>query len=301
MSFGDVQISIMKGVSKELYPFEGSFLEIGGVRMHYLDEGEGPPVVCVHGNPTWSFYYRNLVTALRNRHRVIVPDHIGCGFSDVPDDELYDYTLSRRIEDLETLIESLQVGPVDLVVHDWGGAIGIGWAVRHPEKLRRLVILNTGAFHLPEDKTLPWQLWFVRNTPLGAALVRGGNAFARGATWMAVTKKRLSKAERDAYCAPYHDWQSRLATLRFVQDIPLAPGDPAYDTVSAIEAALPELDRHPVMICWGLKDFVFDHHFLSAFREAFPNAEVHEFPDCGHYVLEDAAEEIIPLVKRFLE
>ena len=118
---------------------------------------------------------------------------------------------------------------------------------------------------------------------------------------MAVTKKRLSKAERDAYCAPYHDWQSRLATLRFVQDIPLSPGDPAYDAVSEIEAALPRLQRHPVMICWGLKDFVFDHHFLTVFRDAFPDAEVHEFPDCGHYVLEDAEEEIIPLVRRFLE
>ena len=106
-----------------------------------------------------------------------------------------------------------------------------------------------------------------------------------------MTKKRLSKAERDAYCAPYHDWQSRLATLRFVQDIPLSPGDPAYDTVSEIEAALPRLQRHPVMICWGLEDFVFDHHFLAVFREAFPSAEVHEFPDCGHYVLEDAEEE----------
>jgi haloalkane dehalogenase len=290
----------MKGVAKELYPFEGSFLEIDGARMHYLDEGAGEPVLCVHGNPTWSFYYRNLVTALSDRHRVIVPDHIGCGYSDVPPDTDYDYTLGRRIDDLEALMATLDPGPVNLVVHDWGGAIGIGWAVRNPERIRRLVILNTAAFHLPPDKALPWQLWFVRNTPLGAAMVRGGNAFARGAAWVACTKKRLSKAERDAYCAPYHDWNSRLATLRFVQDIPLAEGDRAFAAITEIQEALPTLARHPVMICWGLKDFVFDHHFLSVFKGVFPDADVHEFPDCGHYILEDAQDEIIPLVRTFL-
>jgi haloalkane dehalogenase len=268
--------------------------------MHYLDEGAGETVVCVHGNPTWSFYYRQLVEALRGSHRVVVPDHIGCGMSEMPGDDRYRYTLERRIDDLEALMGRLALEGVTLVVHDWGGAIGLGWAVRHPERVRRLVILNTAAFHLPPDKRLPWQLWLVRGTPLGALLVRGLNAFARGATHVACTRARMSRSVRNAYCAPYDSWANRRAVLRFVQDIPLEPGDPAYDVLSGIEHGLANLADRPALILWGARDFVFDHHFLAVWRRVLPTAEVHEFADCGHYVLEDAAEEIIPLVRRFL-
>jgi len=268
--------------------------------MHYLDEGAGETVVCVHGNPTWSFYYRQLVEALRGSHRVVVPDHIGCGMSEMPGDDRYRYTLERRIDDLEALMGRLALDGVTLVVHDWGGAIGLGWAVRHPERVRRLVILNTAAFHLPPDKRLPWQLWLVRGTPLGALLVRGLNAFARGATHVACTRARMSRSVRNAYCAPYDSWANRRAVLRFVQDIPLEPGDPAYDVLSGIEHGLANLADRPALILWGARDFVFDHHFLAVWRRVFPSAEVHEFADCGHYVLEDAADRIIPLVKSFL-
>ncbi len=290
----------MKSIPRELYPFDGAYLDLGGHRMHYLDEGLGSPVLCVHGNPTWSFYYRDLVLGLRNEHRVVVPDHIGCGLSDAPADEAYDYTLARRIDDLEALVDRLDLGPLDLVVHDWGGAIGMGWAARHPDMVRRLVILNTAAFHLPAAKTMPWQLSLVRDTGVGAVMVRGLNAFARGATHLACTRRNLPKAVRNAYCAPYDSWRRRIATLRFVQDIPLKPSDPAYDTISSIQVALPQFADRPILICWGLKDFVFDHHFLTRWRAIYPEAEVHEYPDCGHYILEDAGDEIIPLIGRFL-
>jgi haloalkane dehalogenase len=289
----------MRPIPRDLYPFEGRYHEVGGVRMHYLDEGHGDPVVCVHGNPTWSFYYRKLVAGLSSSHRVIVPDHVGCGLSDKPGDDRYDYTLARRISDIEDLLDHLDVRRVTLVVHDWGGAIGLGWAVRHPDRVSRLVILNTGAFHLPPGKRLPWQLWTVRNTPIGALLVRGFNAFARGAARVACTRIRLERSVRDAYCAPYDSWSNRIATLRFVQDIPLSPSDPAYDVISAIRDGLSAFDDRPVMVCWGCRDFVFDRHFLKEWRRIFPAADVHEFADCGHYVMEDASEEIIGLVRRF--
>ena len=187
--------------------------------------------MAVHGNPTWSFYYRDLVRELRADYRVIVPDHMGCGLSDKPGDDVYDYTLNRRIEDFSRLMDDLELDDINLVVHDWGGMIGLGWAVRHPERVKRLVILNTAAFHLPKSKTFPWQLWLVRDTPLGPLMVRGLNAFARGASRVACTRKSLSKEVRDAYCAPYDSWTDRIATLRFVQDIPLRPGD--RDTTSS--------------------------------------------------------------------
>ncbi|MCU0303536.1 MAG: alpha/beta fold hydrolase [Thermoanaerobaculales bacterium] len=291
----------MKSIAPDLYPFESRFIELEGLRLHYLDEGVGAPVVAVHGNPTWSFYYRELVKDLRRDHRVIVPDHIGMGLSDKPGDESYPYTLARRVADFETLMERLGLADVTLVVHDWGGAIGCAWAGRHPELVKRLVVLNTAAFHLPPGKRLPWQLWVVRSTPLGAALVRGLNGFARGATRLGCTRRPMAKEIRDAYCAPYDAWGSRRAVLRFVEDIPLRPGDPGYELVSEIAGNLPKLVGTPVMICWGDRDFVFDHHFLAEWQRIFPSAEVHRFADGGHYILEDYPDRIVPLIRGFLE
>jgi len=290
----------MRIIPEHLYPFESHWLKLDKLRLHYLDEGNGEAVVAVHGNPTWSFYYRDLVRDLRSDYRVIVPDHIGCGLSDKPSDDVYEYTLERRIGDFSRLIDDLGLDDINLVVHDWGGMIGLGWAVRNPERIKRLVILNTAAFHLPKSKSFPWQLWLVRDTPLGPLMVRGFNAFARGATRAACTRKNLSKEVRDAYCAPYDSWADRIATLRFVQDIPLGPGDPGYDIVSDTAARLEVFRERPVLVCWGDKDFVFDHHFLVEWQRILPGADVHRFADCGHYILEDASEEIIPLIRQFL-
>jgi len=291
----------MRDVPKSLYPFEGRYLDLAGLKYHYLDEGEGEPIVAVHGNPTWSFYYRELVKAFRDDHRVVVPDHIGCGLSDKPGDDGYDYTLQRRIDDLGVLMDHLGLSGINLVVHDWGGAIGLGWAVRHPDRVARVVILNTAAFQLPDGKALPWQLWWVRNTPIGTLLVRGCNAFARGATRMAVTERRLRKEVRDAFCAPYDSWSNRIATLRFVQDIPLAPEDPAYAALAKTTESLHVFANHPIMICWGARDFVFDDHFLDQWRKTYPHADVHRFPNAGHYVMEDESDRILSLMRVFME
>jgi pimeloyl-ACP methyl ester carboxylesterase len=289
----------MQKIAEHLYPFENQWIDLGGLKLHYLDEGEGEVVVAVHGNPTWSFYYRDLVRDLRVDHRVVVPDQIGCGLSDKPGDSSYEYTMSRRIDDFGRLMDELELTDINLVVHDWGGMIGLAWAVRHPDRIKRLVLLNTAAFHLPKAKPFPWQLWMAR-TPLGPLLVRGLNAFSRFATHLAVTRKRLSSEIRDAYCAPYDSWNDRIATLRFVQDVPLKPGDRGYEIVSETAARLDVFRDRPVLVCWGDRDFVFDHHFLEVWRQIYPDAEVHTFADCGHYILEDASEEVIPLIRSFL-
>ena len=288
-------------VPQSLYPFSGKFMALnGGAKMHYLDEGSGEPVVMLHGNPSWSFYYRDLAQALRGGSRVIVPDHIGCGLSDKPGDDRYEYTLKNRVDDVEFLLDALGVKEnIILVVHDWGGMIGLAWAVRHPERIKKLVILNTGAFFLPDGKSFPAALRLCR-TPLGAALIRGFNAFARGAAWTGCKRHRMPKALRDAYAAPYDSWANRIATLRFVEDIPLKPDDKAYGLVHETQEKLGSLAALPLLICWGMKDFVFDGHFLEEWKRRFPRAEVHAFPDCGHYILEDAKEEVIPLIKNFI-
>ncbi len=286
---------------KQEYPFQGNFLDLDGLKYHYLDEGQGDPVIMLHGNPSWSFYYRNLVKTLSKQYRTIVPDHIGCGLSDKPADSQYQFTLSQRVADLDRLIQHLELPEkVTLVVHDWGGMIGMTWAALNPGRLARLVVLNTAAFPLPATKPLPLALKICRNTQLGAFLIQGFNAFARGAAWVGCKRQRMGAELRKLYCSPYDNWQHRVATLRFVQDIPLESGDPGYDLVLKTEQSLAGYTKLPTTIFWGEQDFVFDKHFLAQWQKHMPHAEVHSYPDCGHYILEDAKQEIIPLIDQFL-
>lgn len=286
------------------YPFQGHHHEVRpGLRMHYLDEGprDGEVIVMLHGNPSWSYYWRHLVLALRDRYRCIVPDHIGMGFSDKPDDSGYAYTLQSRVDDLAALLEHLGIRrDITLAVHDWGGMIGFGWALSHAAAVRRLVITNTASFGLPKAKTMPWQLTLGRDSKLGALLIRGFNAFAAGAARFGVVQP-MPAAVRRAYCAPYDSWRNRISTLRFVQDIPLAPGDRAWALVEDAGRRLHEFADRPALLGWGLKDFVFDRHFLDGFTAALPGAEVHAYEDAGHYVLEDKHGELVPKVRAFLE
>jgi len=287
---------------KKHYPFTGKHLDLDGLRYHYLDEGSGPAMVMVHGNPSWSFYYRNLVTALSKRYRCIVPDHIGCGFSDKPGDDRYDYTLAQRVDDLEQLLDHLGVTDnITLVVHDWGGMIGMAFAVRHPGRIKRLVVMNTAAFHLPPTKRFPLALRICRDTKLGSLLVRAFNAFSLAASFVGCKRNPMPAELRKLYRLPYNSWQNRIATLRFVQDIPLSPGDRTYDLVSSVAKGIGQFHDLPMVILWGERDFVFDRHFLAEWQRRFPKAEVHRYPDAGHYILEDMKEDVVPLIAEFLE
>ena len=284
------------------YPFTPkSFVHANGLTQSYLDEGEGDPVVMLHGNPSWSYYWRHLVLGLRDDYRCIVPDHIGMGLSDKPADPAYGYTLRNRVQDLDRLLDHAGVGDnVTLAVHDWGGMIGFGWALKHASRVKRLVILNTGAFPLPAAKPLPWQLNLGRNWRLGEWLIRGANAFAAGAAKDGVVTP-LDPAVKDALLAPYDSWANRIATVRFVQDIPLQAGDRAWDLVEDSGRRLAEFANRPVFIGWGLKDFVFDHHFLKGFEDALPRAEKQIYEDAGHYVLEDKHKVLVPRIRDFLD
>ena len=285
-----------------LFPFAPHYFDRGKSRMQFLDEGAGDPVVMLHGNPTWSFYYRNLVFALRNRFRCIVPDHMGCGLSDKPQPPDYDYSLKSRVEDVTALLDHLNVREnVTLIVHDWGGMIGMAWATRYANRVKKLVILNTAAFHLPRTKSFPFRLWLGRNTLLGAWLIRSRNLFVTHAANVGVKRAQLPPEVREWYLKPYDSWENRVAVLKFVQTIPLKPTDPGYDIVTETEAGLATFSQTPMLICWGMQDFVFDRHVLEKCQARFPHAAVHRFPDCGHYILEDAAKEVVALVERFVE
>ena len=279
----------------DLYPFTSHYLDVGGPWMHYVDEGTGSPVVMLHGNPTWSFYYRELIRGLRDDHRVIAPDHIGCGLSDKPQE--YDYTLSTHIDNLGRLLDHLGLDDVTLVVHDWGGAIGFGWAMRYPQHVRRLVIFNTAAFPGP----CPWRIRICRWPVFGEVVLRGLNGFARAAVRMACkNRKRMTVRVKRAYLWPYDSYANRIATLWFVRDIPLKRSQASYRVLAEIDASLSQFRDRPSLICWGARDFCFNDWFLSEWKTRFPQAEVHRFEDAGHYVVEDASDRILPLMKTFL-
>lgn len=282
---------------RQLYPFASHEIALDGLRYHYLDEGRGEPLLLVHGNPTWSFYWRELVRALAGRYRLIVPDHIGCGLSDKPQN--YEYRLARHIANLRRLIAELKLEGVTLLAHDWGGAIGLGAAVSEPKRFCRLVLFNTAAFH---SRRIPWRIRLCRTPLLGRLAVQGANAFARAALSMAVTHhERMTAAVRAGLLAPYDSWAHRIAIHRFVQDIPRSPRHPSYATLAELEEKLPLLRDLPTMFIWGMRDWCFTPHFLERFLEFFPAAEAHRLADAGHYVVEDAHEQIVPLVERFLE
>lgn len=284
------------GAIGKLYPFQSHSIALAGHTYHYLDEGSGEPLVMLHGNPTWSFYYRALIAEFRATHRVIVPDHMGCGLSDKP--QAYPYTLAQHIANLEALIEALTLERMTLVLHDWGGAIGMGYALRHPERVTRFVLFNTAAF--PSSR-IPFRIALCKLPIVGALAVRGLNAFAGLAPLMACAKQeRMTPDVKAGYLAPYDSYAHRVAILRFVQDIPMSPAHPTYALVEEIGKGLATFTNRPMLIIWGEQDWCFTTEFLAEWQQRFPNADIHRIPNAGHYVVEDAHEQIIPWMREFL-
>ncbi len=281
----------------------GCYVDIGGHSLHYIDAGPcaDEPVLMLHGNPTWSYHFRHLIAALVDRHRCLAPDHIGMGLSARPRARDYPFTLQQRVADLDELIGKLGIsGRISLVMHDWGGMIGFAWASRNPERVARLVVMNTAAFPMPEQCHLPWQLQLCRLPLLGTFLVRGLNIFSRAALVRCASRHRFSAAERRAYLAPYAGWRRALAVHRFIADIPLCADDPCWDMVCRTMRLLPALRHCPLLICWGMRDFVFDVHYLGEWQKHFPDARVECFADAGHYLLEDEAQAVPRLIAEFL-
>jgi len=285
------------------FPFAPRFFEhppgtpAAGALQHFVDEGprSSSAVVFVHGNPTWSFAFRRTIASLREEHRCIAVDHLGCGLSDKP--ARLPYRLETHVEDLERLLLALELERVTLVLHDWGGPIGLGFARRHPEIVERLVLCNTAAF--PLDGRLPLCLAACRWPVFGALAVRGLNAFARGATWMAVARPLAPLAKR-GYLLPYDSWENRVATHAFVADIPLGPEHPSWNELAAIERALAGFRDRPVQLLWGLRDWVFTGRYLAEWQRRFPRAAVTRFERAGHYLFEDEPEAFVAGVRRAL-
>lgn len=279
---------------KNLYPFKSNFFTIGSHRIHYVDEGQGEVVLLVHGNPTWSFYYRNVINSLKDKYRVIAIDHLGHGLSDRPQGKNID--LKTHIANLSALIDHLQIDSFRMMVHDWGGAIGFGVATERPELVRQIVILNTAAFHIDR---IPWQINLCKAPILGPFIVKYFNAFAWPATFMTTTKP-LSSQVKKGYLYPYPNARSRKGISDFVQDIPMQKDHPTFGVLKQIENNLSSITC-PKLILWGGADFCFNDHFYNRWREIYPDADFKYYPHAGHYVLEDESQDVIERVEHFFE
>ena len=279
------------------FPFAPHFFPVEGGQLHYVDEGQGETLLCVHGNPTWSFAWRHVIGQFAPQRRVVAVDHLGCGFSSKP--QWFPYRLEHRIAHLRALIEGLDLRRITLVVHDWGGAIGLGVAGQIPERFARLVITNTGAFR---SRHMPWRIAACRWPLVGPLAVRGLNAFARAALVMAVEHPdRLTPAARRGLLAPYGNWHDRVAIQRFVEDIPRNSDHPSFATLLEVERGLARLTHLPALLVWGERDWCFTPAFRQEFERRLPRAESLPIADAGHYVFEDARDTLLARMAAFFE
>ena len=297
-TFSVDKLAAMRPIDDSLFPYSSKDFVVGGHTLRYLDEGSAEKtLLCVHGNPTWSFYYRRIVQQFSPSHRVIAVDHVGCGRSDKPSRGEFAYTLAAHRDNLIALIDSLQLQNVTLIAHDWGGAIGLATLLERRERFQRIVLLNTGAFPPPY---VPLRIAACRIPILGTFGVRGLNLFARLAVSMAMSRNRMDAKVATGLLAPYDSWQNRVAIDAFVRDIPMSKKHPTHKTLADLETALPTLADMPSLLVWGMKDWCFRPECLQRFQSVWPNAQSKAIKDAGHYVLEDAPEETLAAIARFI-
>lgn len=295
-------------LAKEWFPYPSQTLRVGNHALRYVDVG--PPkdiastsktdltILCVHGNPTWSFYYRRVIEQFSGRSRVVAIDHLGCGRSEKPTAEDFPYTMAAHRDNLIQLIDELDLNNVVLLAHDWGGAIGLSAAHARLDRLRAVILLNTAAFPPPY---MPLRIAACRWPIVGTPAVRGLNLFARAAITMAMSRSKLTAEARDGLLAPYNNWKNRIAIDRFVHDIPLHRSHPTLATLRDLEASLPDFANTPVQLIWGMKDWCFRPECLRRFQAVWPHAFTAELPTTGHYVMEDSPEETLATMESFLE
>ena len=286
--------------------FEGSFNfaphyhHVNGFEMHFVDEGRGEPIVLIHGDPTWGYLYRTFISILSQRRRCIVPDHMGMGKSGIPR-EAYPYQLRHHVANLEALLLHLNLHEMTLVLHDWGGPVGLGFAIRHPDRIKRLVLMNTWACAPWPGGPLPRLLELIRSER-GEKFVLEKNGYLEPALVGTTHRpENLTKTVLDAYRAPFPTPESRLALLCWSRDIPVHETDPSYSEMKRIEEALPRFTGTPTLLVWGMRDPVLPESVLRTWQRTYPQATTAEIEDASHFLQEDAPERIVLCIEEFLE
>jgi haloalkane dehalogenase len=276
-------------VDRREYPFEPHGLDVEGGRLSYVDEGEGDPIVMVHGTPTWSFMYRHLIRALSPRYRCVAPDHLGFGLSERPAD--WSYRPADQARNLARLIETLKLKDVTLAVHDFGGPIGLAYALDHPENVRRLVIFNTWMWSFADDRRVAWPARLLASR-LGRHLYERRAFAVRVMLRHAVAdRKRYTRAVEEHYRQALDGHATWVCARELI-------GSSAW--YDGLWARRDRIARMPAILIWGMKDPAFAR-YLPRWRQLFEQAEVVQLADCGHAPPEERAPESLLFLTRFLE
>lgn len=280
---------------KDLYPYKSNWQSvIGGNKMHYIDEGSGDPAVLIHGSPGWSFLYRDLISGLKNKMRIVAPDNLGFGLSDKPWDA--DYSLEMHIDNLEQLLLSLDLKNITLVLHSCGAYIGMGFAVRYPKRIKKIVILNSSAFY---QKYFPWRIEILRTPYLDEKLICGFNWMIKMMNASGSVKK-LPEKVKIGYSLPYEKYGKRIAILKLLRNFPTNPADNSFEMVLTIEHGLWMFREKPIFIVWGMKDWRFGNKIFKKWKKCYPQAEILELPNAGNYIFEDSGEEAVSEIRDFV-
>ena len=282
------------------FPFAPHYVELASFPMHYVDVGKGDPMILLHGDPTWGYLYRRFLPPLATRARCIVPDHMGMGKSGVPAVP-YPYRLRHHIDNLEALVLTLGLNDITLAAHDWGGPVGLGVAIRHPRRIKRLILMNTWAFAEWPGGPLPRLIEIIRS-PRGEAFIMGKNGYVRPAlVGTTACPDHLTETVMEAYLAPFPTPESRRALLCWSRDIPVTADDPSYAEMQQIEDGLAQFRHIPVLLVWGMQDPVLPPLVLRRWQQLYPHATTHELEEASHFLQEDAPERIVQAIAQFLE
>ena len=282
------------------FPFLPHYLDINRFEMHYVDEGSGEPIVLVHGDPTWGYLWRRFIPALAQGRRCIVPDQMGMGKSGIPQ-EPYPYRLRHHIANLEVLLLRLDLHDLTLVLHDWGGPVGLGVATRHPKRIKRLILMNTWGFAPWPGGPFPRLIDIIRSDR-GEKFVLEKNGYLEPAL-LGTTHypEKLTKTVMYAYRAPFPTPASRRAMLCWSRDIPIGETDPSFLEMKRIEQGLPTFAKTPILLAWGMRDPVLSESVLRRWQRVYPHAATREIDDASHFLQEDAPDRIVGFIEEFLD
>jgi haloalkane dehalogenase len=287
------------------FPFRAHFTTKPGFRMHYVDEGAGEPIILIHGEPTWAYLYRNFIPALSRHFRVIAPDHMGFGKSETPASA--DFTLDRHARNLGALIEDLDLRDITLVMQDWGGPMGAVVASRYPDRMKRFVAMNTifgTDRNVREERLTPWFAAIKSMEEAGQLeAVLGNLRYLVGGIMMTLGLQRrevVTDTWLRAYAAAFPTFEECRAAIAFpLEGLHL---ERIRDTLVAALPGLFKLGQAgvPAMMIEGMRDrAIWPHVAIAGFRAFFPTGTVHELPDAGHFIQEDAPETVVPLIEEF--
>jgi haloalkane dehalogenase len=275
------------------YPFKPHFEKINGFNMHYADEGTGEPIVCLHGEPTWSYLYRNFIKELSKANRVIAPDQMGFGKSDIPQDK--EYLMKEHVENFTHLLLRLDLENITLVIQDWGGPIGLGFAVDHAERIKRLVIMNTSVGIMNEDRK-PWYA-ILEEKGIYKQFIMNIEGLIKGGIYQ---KDNITESMINAYTAPFPSEEYYIGAFAWPKDIPVGDSHPSAPIMSHVRNNLDKLLEKDKILIWGMKDPIFPEKTIEWWHKIYPEIKTFQIQYASHFLQEDSPLEIIKIIKKFL-